>query len=143
MVAVDDHRNKWRYLVVPIAQQDELVEDTVLSTAAFHFAMNVSDQALEPIAIYHKAIRNLRKRQDLSSQDIFGQQSILLSLLVLLVSAVVSGSSDFRTIFGLIETCLHSLNGEEGILHGELGTFIIRQIRKYVLSVEKELQLTL
>lgn len=132
LVLVDDHRNGWRFLVLPIAQQDQLVEDTVLSAAAFHFATNVDDRFLRPNAIYQRAIRNLRTRQDLTSYDMVKNQSILLSLLVLLVAAVVSGSSDFRTIFSLLEACVHALGGEDSISHGELGTFIVWQIHQYV-----------
>lgn len=130
MVLVDDHRNAWRHLVLPIAQQDELVEATVLSAAAFHFATNVDDRFLKPNAMYQRAIRNLRSRQDLMSYDMVANQSVLLSILVLLVAAVVSGSSDFRTIFGLLEACVHALGGEDCISHGELGTFIVWQIHK-------------
>ena len=107
-----------------------MVEDTVLSAAAFHFATNVNDQFLKPTAVYQRAIRNLRLRQDLTSYGMVGKQTILLSLLLLLVAAVVSGSSDFRTIFGLLEACLQALGGEESISQGELGTFVIWQIHK-------------
>ena len=130
MVTVDDHRNGWRYLILPMAQQDELVENAVLSAAAFHFAANVDGQLLEPIAVYQSAIRKLRLRQDLTYIDMQGRQAILLSLLVLLVAAVISGSSDFRTIFALLEGALHALGGEEAMSRGELGRFVVLQIRK-------------
>jgi hypothetical protein len=130
MVLVDDHQNGWRNLVLPLARQDALVEDTVLSVAAFHFSMNVDDRFLNPTLVYQRAIRRLRSRQDVTSYDIVRKQSVLLSLLVLLVAAVVSGSSDFRTIFGLLEACLQALGGEESISHGELGTFLVWQIHK-------------
>jgi hypothetical protein len=98
--------------------------------AAFHFSMNVDDRFLNPTLVYQRAIRRLRSRQDVTSYDIVRKQSVLLSLLVLLVAAVVSGSSDFRTIFGLLEACLQALGGEESISHGELGTFLVWQIHK-------------
>ncbi|KAK5046149.1 hypothetical protein LTR84_008606 [Exophiala bonariae] len=131
MVGIDDHRNGWRYLVLPIAQADDLVDESVLSAAAFHFAANVSGKNLHPIAFYHQAIRKLRSRQDMTMYDTVGQQRILVSLLVLLVAAIVSGSSDFRTIFGLVEGAIFALGGEERVAVGELGKFIVRQVRKY------------
>ncbi|KEF51703.1 uncharacterized protein A1O9_12338 [Exophiala aquamarina CBS 119918] len=131
MVAIDDRRNGWRYLVLPIAQEDELVNDAVLSAAAFHFSVNVNAQFLDPGAVYQSAIRKLRLRQDMTCYNVVEQQKILLSLLVLLVAAVVSGSSDFRTIFGLLEGALYALGGEDRISHGELGRFVVWQIRKY------------
>lgn len=130
MVVVDDHRNGWRYLVLPTAHQDELIEDSVLSAAAFHFAANFEAHFLEPIAVYQSAIRKLRLRQDMTCYDMIEQQRILLSLLVLLVAAVVSGSPDFRTVYGLLEGGLQAMGGEERMSHGELGKFIIWQIRK-------------
>lgn len=131
MVAVDDQGNGWRYFVLPIAEEDELVDYSVLSAAAFHFAANVNAGFLEPMAIYQRAIRKLRVRQDMMRYNLLEQQTILLSLLVLLVTAVVSGSSDFRTIFGLLEGGLYALGGEERMSHGELGRFLVWQIRKY------------
>lgn len=132
MVGIDDNRNGWRYLVLPIAQEDDLVDESVLSAAAFHFAANVSGENLRPMVFYQRAIRKLRARQNMTLYDTVGQQRILLSLLVLLVAAIVSGSSDFRTIFGLLEGALFALGGEERVAHGELGTFVVRQIRKFV-----------
>lgn len=135
MVAIDDHRNGWRYLVLPIAQEDDLVNDAVLSAAAFHFTMNISAQFLEPVAVYQSAIRKLRLRQDMTCYNVLEQQKILLSLLVLLVAAVVGGSSDFRTIFGLLEGGLYALGGEERLSHGALGRFVVWQIRKLVFAL--------
>lgn len=135
MVAIDDRRNGWRYLVLPIAQEDELVNDAVLSAAAFHFSVNVNAQFLDPGAVYQSAIRKLRLRQDMTCYNVVEQQKILLSLLVLLVAAVVSGSSDFRTIFGLLEGALYALGGEDRISHGELGRFVVWQIRKSVTAL--------
>jgi hypothetical protein len=130
MVLVDDHRNRWRHLVLPLAHQDPLIEAAVLSAATFHFTTNVNSQLIRSDAVYQGAIRSLRWRQDLSSRDLIGKQSILLCLLLLLVSTIVNGSSDFRTIFKLLESCLSALGGEENISQGELGTFVVWQIRK-------------
>lgn len=139
MVAIDDHRNGWRHLVLPIAQEDDLVDESVLSAAAFHFSANVSGQSLHPMAFYQRAIRKLRSRQDMTLYDTPGQQRILLSLLILLVAAIVSGSSDFRTIFGLLEGALYALGGEERISDGELGKFVVRQIRKFVSNLPRSM----
>lgn len=132
MVSIDDQRNGWRYLVLPIAQDDDLVNDAVLSAAAFHFAANINAHFFEPVAVYQNAIQKLRLRQDVTCYNVLEQQKILLSLLVLLVAAVVGGSSDFRTIFGLLEGGLYALGGEEHMSHGELGRFVVWQIRKSV-----------
>ncbi|KAF5006727.1 hypothetical protein FDECE_6904 [Fusarium decemcellulare] len=131
LVPFDDGRNGWRYIVLPLAHLDDLVMDTVLSAAAFHFAGNVNNQILHPDTLYQSAIRKLRERQDLTIYDMEGQRSILLSLLVILVTAMVNGRPDFRTAFGLLEAAVNAIGGETALMADESGIFIIRQLHKY------------
>lgn len=131
MVVIDDRSNGWRHLVLPVARIDELVRDAVLAAAAYHFSSNVNSHQFEPNLYYHKAIDRLRRRQDLSAYDVTGKQIICLALTVLLSVGLVSGSSDFRILFKLLEAALDAVGGEEKLLSGELGDFVIKQIRKY------------
>lgn len=130
LVVIDDHQNGWRYLVLPIAGMDNLVMDAVLSASAFHFSANVSDRLYKPEIIYAKTIRKLQSRQNLDIQDATSRQAVLLALLVLLAVVMVNGCSDFPTIFNLLESAVQAIGGEEASMEGELGHFIVRQIRK-------------
>jgi Fungal specific transcription factor domain len=130
MVVIDDHRNGWRHLVVPMAHVDELVRDAVLSTSAFHFSANVNDQLFNSSAMYQKAIHRLRQRQNLEAHGTTEKQAVVVALLVLLAAVMVNGSTDFHTIFRLLETALCAIGGEEALVKGELGVFLLRQIWK-------------
>lgn len=130
LVVIDDHQNGWRFLVLPIAGMDNLVMDAVLSASAFHFAANVNDQLYKPDIIYAKTIQKLQARQDLDTQDTVGKQNVLLALLVLLAVVMVNGCSDFPTVFNLLESAVQAIGGEEASMQGELGRFLVRQIRK-------------
>lgn len=130
LVVIDDHQNGWRYLVLPIANLDTLVMDAVLSASAFHFSTNIDDRRYKPSAMYAKTIRKLKERQNLEAQDTTGKQTVLLALLVLLATVMVNGGSDFPTILKLLESALEAVGGEEAAMHGELGAFVVRQIRK-------------
>jgi hypothetical protein len=130
LVAIDDQRNGWRYLVLPIARSDRLIMRSALAAAAFHFTTNVSKDLVCPITIYQSAIAELQHRQDIRSYSSQGQQIIILSLLTLLATSMVSGSVDFRVILHMIEAAWNAAGGETSFGKGELGVFITRQYRK-------------
>ena len=130
MVVIDGIHNGWRHLIIPITHSDELVRDAVLSASAFHFSANIKAQVFDSDAIYAKVIRSLRQRQSLDACDLAGRQNVLLALLVLLVAVMVNGSSDFPTIFHLLESAVLAVGGEEALTHDELGTFLVGQIQK-------------
>ena len=130
LVTIDDHRNGWRHLVLPIALEDTLIMDAVLSAAAFHFSANINDQLLNSIALYEMAIKSLRQRQDISAYNVYEKQVVVLSLLVLLAATIVSGTSDFRLLFNLLDAAWNAAGGEEDLVQGELGTFLMRQMLK-------------
>lgn len=130
LVIFDDERNGWRYIVLPLAHQDDLVMDSVLSAAVFHFARNVNNQILNPDVVYQRAIRKLRQRQDLTSYDMERKQSLLVALLVLLTTVMVNGYPDFRTVFGLLEAGVSAAGGESIFMSNELGNFVIQQLYK-------------
>ncbi|KIW63958.1 hypothetical protein PV04_08919 [Phialophora macrospora] len=131
MVAIDDHQNGWRYLALPIAHLDELVREAVLSASVFHFSANVGEKVFDPNVIYDRTIRRLRQRQNLEAYDTSGKQTVLLALLLLLTTVIVNGSSDFPSVFNLLEAALTVSGGETAVGGGELGIFLVRQIRKF------------
>jgi hypothetical protein len=130
LVAIDDQRNGWRYLVLPIARSDRLVMRCALAAAAFHFTTNVSKDLVCPATIYQSAIAELQHRKDIRSYCNQDQQIIMLSLLTLLATSMVSGSVDFRVILHMIEAAWNAAGGEASFRSGELGVFITRQYRK-------------
>ncbi|KAJ9604731.1 hypothetical protein H2200_010845 [Cladophialophora chaetospira] len=131
MVVIDDTHNGWRHLIIPIAHSDELVREAVLSASAFHFSANIKAQVFDANTIYAKVIRSLRQRQNLDACDMTERQNVLLALLVLLVTVMVNGSSDFPTIFQLLESAVLAVGGEDALTRDELGVFLVRQIRKF------------
>ena len=67
---------------------------TLLSASAFHFSTNVRKQLFEARAIYAKAIRRLRQRQDLGAHAAIGRQAVLLAFLVTLTITAVDAPAD-------------------------------------------------
>lgn len=130
MAVIDDHDNGWRQLILPVAHSDALVMDAVLSASAFHFAVNVGSSLCEPMRYYTQAIRTLQQRQDLTIFNHDGRHSIFLALLVLLVTVMINGYSDFPLILKLLESALVAIGGEDQLSIDEIGQFLKRQIRK-------------
>lgn len=104
--------------------------DSVLSVVAFHFSANISDQLLNSATLYGAAINSLRQRQDLSAYTIYERQIVVLSLLVLIAATIVNGTSDFRLLFNLLDSAWNAAGGEQDLVHGELGIFLLRQVLK-------------
>ncbi|KEY71535.1 hypothetical protein S7711_08915 [Stachybotrys chartarum IBT 7711] len=152
MVTIDDQQNSWRHLVLPFAHTDDLVMSAVLAVSAFHThiinsASFLQDRppSLETISIGeildtfpshlheldHKVIAGLRQQAALSSYDLKSRQSVLITILVLQVGAMVTGRSDFPSIYKMLESAFEALGGEEGLGGGEAADFILSQVYKF------------
>ncbi|SCO78118.1 uncharacterized protein FRV6_02331 [Fusarium oxysporum] len=150
MVAIDGLHNDWRHLLLPLAQQDELVMDAVLTVSAFHFHINKLDNNFkknqkqysafgtntydtyvpDPYQLLGRTLQGLRQRQELICNNQTTQHSVLISLLLLMTSVLVTGGSDFPVLLRMLESALDAIGGKEGLGTGILAGFIMRELHK-------------
>ncbi|KAL2679385.1 hypothetical protein Neosp_010159 [[Neocosmospora] mangrovei] len=133
MIAVDGPHNGWRHLMLPIAETDELVMDAILAVSLFHSSRTLqNDLAIDQIKQDHygRAIQGLQKRSQLRNCDRSNQQSILITILLLLTAVMVNGSSDFPILFAMLQSAIDVLGGEKELGSGDIAEFVVRQIRK-------------
>ncbi|KAK1530005.1 hypothetical protein CPAR01_12317 [Colletotrichum paranaense] len=147
MVAADGHHNGWRHLVLPIAHMDPLVLKSVLAVSSFHLSnqrrtaesegnthqvtrSRLHNTSVVPMQLYATTIHDLGRRRDLEAHDRSSKICTLVVILVLLVSAMVTGSDDFPILFRLLESALATIGGEDSLGHDELSAFIMRQVYK-------------
>lgn len=150
MVAIDGIHNDWRHLLLPLAQQDELVMDAVLTVSAFHFHINklannfkqdktqynsfgttsCDSYVPDPYQLLGRTLRGLRKRQELIYGDQTTQHYVLISLLLLMTSVLVTGGSDFPVLLRMLESALDAIGGKDGLGTGILAEFIMRELHK-------------
>lgn len=131
-MAIDDHRNGWRHLVLPIAHDNELLLNAVLAATGRHLHSRTGVKFIDPRISYLQAINGLRRSQNLAVYGLREKQIVILSLLVLLAATMVNASADFRLILGLLDTAWQAAGGEAELANGELGLFLLRQYMKYV-----------
>lgn len=146
MVVIDGPHNGWRHLILPLALTDETLMDAVLAVSAFHHSLNTSNalEALhtetpdahgnffsdaEPRRLYTRAISRLKAHR-FHEGDARSRHTVLLTILVLLTSAMVTGDSDFIILCRLLRAAVEAMGGEEAIGEGELAGFITRQTHK-------------
>lgn len=142
MVAIDDHSNGWRQLVLPLAWINDMVLNSVTAVAAFHLSERLATLHLpknppvptlaDPAILYSKAILELQKRRDLNSTDLEARHQIIVAIIVLLLATMVNGSSDFSIIFHMLQSAVGFVGGEEALAAtGQTITdFLAIQIRK-------------
>lgn len=132
MVIVDDCFNGWRNMLLPLAWSHDMVMDSVLAVSAFHvFGRAAVQPIVNPDGLYARAITQLLARKDLAEWDGETRQLVILAIVVLLVSVMVNGMSDFPIVFQMLESAITAVGGEEVIAKGgEVGCFLLRQIRK-------------
>lgn len=132
MVAIDGYANGWRHLVLPVSFESEVVMNAVSAASAFHIASKHNAMVTTAQYLYTKAIQGLTRRQDFTKagKDITSQN--ILALLVLLVSVMITGCSDFPVLYKVLESALDSVGGEDALGASDLAQFIRRQIRKFV-----------
>ncbi|KAK2758399.1 hypothetical protein CKAH01_16840 [Colletotrichum kahawae] len=132
MVVIDDCFNGWRHMVLPLAWTNEMIMDSVLAVSAFHIAGKAAIQSeFDPYRLYTRAINQLLNRRDLVDWDKETRQFVILAIMVLLVSVMVNGLSDFPIVFQMLESAIHVVGGEDVLKDGsEMGGFLLRQIHK-------------
>ena len=147
-MAVDGAHNGWRYLVLPYAHQDSLVLNAVVTVSSFHLWMNLpssdrfpfsipgaarggSDPAFpNPNDLYRQVIRDLWRQSDLVNYEPDKKHSIVVTILVLLVGAMVTGLPDFPMLFRMLESSLDAIGGKEASDKADLAKFISLQVNK-------------
>ncbi|RGP70129.1 acriflavine sensitivity control acr-2 [Fusarium sporotrichioides] len=150
MVAIDGVHNDWRHLLLPLAQQDELVMNAVLTVSAFYFHINKLENNLsrskqryhafgnisydsyvpDPRVLLSRTLQGLRRRQELNSRDQVTQHSVLITLLLLMTCDLVTGGSDFPMLLRMLDSALDAVGGKEGLGTGILAGFIMRELHK-------------
>ena len=130
LVIIDDDTNPWRRLVLPLIYHDDLVRDAILLVSTCYISTRSNNQLLRPIITYYKVIHRLRERQDILTHDAMAKDGVLVSLLLLLAAAMITGLPDFRGIFNLIEIFLQATHHDSTLIGGDLGTFLLSQIEK-------------
>ncbi|KAL1874765.1 hypothetical protein VTK73DRAFT_184 [Phialemonium thermophilum] len=112
MEVMDDHRNGWRRVLLPLACADEMVLSSVLAVSAFHLSINAPQAprqtGADPMVLYSRAVSELRRRSDLHSCDPDTVRRILVTIVVLLCATMVSGIPDFPIIFRMLRAALET-----------------------------------
>ena len=130
MLAIDDTSNGWRHIVLPISIADPVVMSAVLAASANH-ASSKSDVLLSVAQVsYTAAIKGLQDRRDLRRHDQLANCYTTLTILLLLVSAMVTGSPDFPPLFKMLKSAMKALGNKSGLWSGQLGEFLLRQTQK-------------
>ncbi|KZL81254.1 hypothetical protein CI238_11669 [Colletotrichum incanum] len=134
MVVIDDCYNGWRHLILPTAWSNDMVMDAVLAVSAFHVSGRATGQpVINPDRLYAHAISQLSDRKNLAGWNSETRQLVILVIVVLLVSVMVNGLPDFPIVFQMLESAIDAVGGDEVLAEGgEMGGFLLRQIRKSV-----------
>lgn len=138
MVAVDGLHNGWRHLVLPFAQHDELVMNAVLTVSAFHVHMNLlgpnsaqfPGDVPDPHELYRHVICGLKQQRELTTCDTTKKQSVLMTILVLIVGTMVTGQSDFPFLFRMLEAAIEAVGGDTVLGSTDSAAFILSQVNK-------------
>ncbi|KAM0438710.1 hypothetical protein ACHAPT_001467 [Fusarium lateritium] len=126
--------------------------DAVLTVSAFHFHLNKLAHNLDgnnqqhtvfggnldiydfyvpdPYQLCGRTLRGLRQRQELVHADQTMKHSVLISLLMLITTAMVTGGSDFPVLCRMLESAFDAIGGKDGLGTGILAEFIIRELHK-------------
>jgi transcription factor-like protein len=150
METVDGIDNRWRTLVLSLADQDDLVMSAVLAVSAFHMHLVNSPRhatsgpaatdpyggTLEAFPAYlHRldsnVVASLKHYAQLDALAAAQKQSILITILVLQVGAMVTGRSDFPSLYRMLDSAFNAVGGMEGLGGGEAPAFIKSQVDKF------------
>jgi hypothetical protein len=149
MVAVDGPYNNWRHILLPFAHYDDLVLRTIVTVSSCHMhlirAVQTSDQSDSvsknnritfeafPVGyhqMYQTIFASLRSTSDMTQLSPAKKHAVLMSILVLLIGAMVTGRSDFPVFYRLLGSAVESMGGEETLGNSAMAQFIKSQVAK-------------
>jgi hypothetical protein len=151
MIAIDGRHNSWRHLVLPLACQgdDRLTMDAILCVSAFHVDLwrqptSAQNQDVDncrelmrhfdkdPQALYTSILSRLHQYSDINSYDATKRQTIMITILVLVVGAMVTAQSDFYLLYRMLDAAVEAIGGTRGLGNNDVARFIQSQLDKYV-----------
>lgn len=130
MLAIDDSSNGWRQLILPIAIEDDVVMDAVVAASAYHISSKSQTALSLGQSAFTKTVRGLLERQDFKNLDPMINGFSLVAILVLLVSAMITGCSDFPILFGMLKSAFKAMRDAGGCGDEVLDEFLQTQFRK-------------
>jgi hypothetical protein len=128
--------NGYRDLVLPRAETDPLVRKAVLLVVEQHLSLqNGTTVSLDPAA-YGSIVRELISRSNqCAPQD---DDSALTALLLLHIREMISGSDNFKLIYGSLRVVVNALAAKGDGKTSDLRRFLQMQILRYVLPTGDE-----
>jgi hypothetical protein len=130
MLAIDDSSNGWRQLILPIAIEDEVVMDAVIAASAYHVSSRSHTAISLGQSYFTKTVHGLLKRQDFKSLDPMINGFSVVAILVLLVTSMITGCSDFPILFGMLKSAFKAMKDAGGCGDERLDDFLQSQFRK-------------
>jgi hypothetical protein len=133
MVVIDEKFNGYRDLILPMAETDASVRNSVIAAGAHHFALRANLSANVAQSYYTKAINELlrcsKNKTLISPMD----NSPIASLVILLICDMITGCDNFKTLFNALR-CSVKARGEVDMSKDRFGQFLLQQIRKHVMN---------
>ncbi|KAJ4018380.1 hypothetical protein NW752_005495 [Fusarium irregulare] len=125
--------NGYRDLVLPRAETDPLVRKAVLLVVEQHLSLqNGTTVSLDPAA-YGSIVRELISRSNqCAPQD---DDSALTALLLLHIREMISGSDNFKLIYGSLRVVVNALAAKGDRRTSDLRRFLQMQILRYDLQI--------
>lgn len=126
--------NGYRDLVLPRAETDPLVRKAVLLVVEQHLSLqNGTAISLDPAA-YSSLVRELITRShQCAPQD---DDSALTALLLLHIREMISGSDNFKLIYGSLRVVVNALASNSNDKRSDLRRFLQMQILRYVSNIQ-------
>ncbi|KAK0383097.1 hypothetical protein NLU13_9011 [Sarocladium strictum] len=150
MVAVDGPYNHWRHILLPFAHYDDLVLQAIVTVSSCHIhlvnCVSTSQQLdatpqsgritfdafpAEFHEMYQTIFSSLQLTSDIKLLSSDKKHSILITILVLLTGAMVTGRSDFPLLYSLLGSAFDLMGGESTFDSSDIAHFIKSQVAKF------------
>lgn len=133
MVAIDDESNGYRAIILPVVEWHRPVLNAVLASSTYHIALKLGSQAealQHAQTFYIQAIDELMQlSSDVNTEST--QTSRILTTVVMLVCAMITGSSDFPILYKMLEYSIQASNTQTRRGKLPFDSFMELQMRKY------------
>ncbi|XHG08503.1 hypothetical protein AWENTII_011601 [Aspergillus wentii] len=131
---IDRGFNGYRDLIVPLGETDPLVRKAIVVVSRQHLSLRFGAEMTADITTYGDLIRDLIIRS--KSCSLREDMSSMTALLLLHVREMVSGSGDFKLVYGSLRALVNATGQHHGNASSQLMEYVNIQILRVRLFAE-------
>lgn len=124
MAVIDQRFNGYRDLILPLAENESLVQKAVLAASTQHLALKTGGLLKPQTKLYGEVLRGLITRSQSTTTAMTQDEVSLVSIILLLVCEMITGGRNFNLVYGALKNFMSVGQDNFHFENSEMGLFL-------------------